>query len=70
MCPPILLNSWEARYFNVDHDSIVDMAMQAIKINADLIVVDDGWFGERDDTTSSLGDWTPNPVEFIPTKLY
>jgi alpha-galactosidase len=62
--PPILLNSWEARYFNVNHDNIVDMAYQAQTIGADLLVLDDGWFGLRNDDESSLGDWYPNLTKF------
>ena len=62
--PPILLNSWEAKYFNVNHTGIVDMARQARKIGADLLVLDDGWFGNRSDDRSSLGDWVPNLIKF------
>ena len=62
--PPIILNTWEAKYFGVTHDNVVEMALDAVKVNADLLVLDDGWFGVRDDDTSSLGDWTPNPVKF------
>jgi alpha-galactosidase len=62
--PPILLNSWEAKYFNVNHTGIVDMARQARRIGADLLVLDDGWFGNRSDDQSSLGDWVPNLIKF------
>lgn len=62
--PPILLNSWEAKYFNVNHAGIVDMARQAVSIGADLLVLDDGWFGFRNDDSTSLGDWVPNLIKF------
>ena len=62
--PPIILNSWEAKYFDVTHDNIVQMALDMLKINADLLVLDDGWFGNRNDDTSSLGDWEPNLTKF------
>lgn len=62
--PPILLNSWEAKYFQVSHDNIIEMATKAISIGIDMIVVDDGWFGKRDSDTSSLGDWWINIAKF------
>ncbi|MDR2686404.1 MAG: alpha-galactosidase, partial [Oscillospiraceae bacterium] len=57
---PILINSWEAAYFNFDADKLVDFAREAAKTGVDLLVMDDGWFGRRDDDTTSLGDWTVN----------
>lgn len=54
---PVLVNSWEAAYFNFTQESIVRFAKDAIKLGAELIVLDDGWFGHRDDDTTSLGDW-------------
>ena len=62
--PPILLNSWEARYFQVNHTNVVEMVKHAVQIGVNLLVLDDGWFGSRDDIMSSLGDWTPNKVKF------
>lgn len=62
--PPILLNSWESCYFDVNHSQIVEMARQGSKLGINLIVLDDGWFGKRDDITSSLGDWQINTVKF------
>eukprot|EP01035_Chromulina_nebulosa_P021051 gene21051-27278_t len=62
--PPVLLNSWEAKYFDVNHGNIVDMAKQASRIGVDLIVIDDGWFGARNDDTTSLGDWKENFSKF------
>lgn len=57
---PVLLNSWEACYFDFDHDKLLEMGREAARCGAELLVVDDGWFGERDDATSSLGDWRVN----------
>lgn len=62
--PPILLNSWEAKYFHVNHDNMLDMAQQAAEVGINLIVLDDGWFGKRDDNNSSLGDWVVNLSKF------
>jgi len=55
---PVLLNSWEGVYFDFDEDTLVEMATAAKDLGAELFVLDDGWFGQRDDDTSSLGDWT------------
>lgn len=54
---PVLLNSWEAAYFNFDADSILKLAQEAKDVGIELVVLDDGWFGKRDDDNSSLGDW-------------
>eukprot|EP00667_Euglena_gracilis_P004920 EG_transcript_4946 len=54
---PILVNTWEATYFNIEHKNIVNMARRADLLGIDLVVLDDGWFGERNNDTSSLGDW-------------
>ena len=61
---PVLVNTWEAEYFGVSHDSVVAMARAARSVGVEMIVLDDGWFGERHDATSSLGDWSPNPAKF------
>jgi alpha-galactosidase len=55
---PILLNSWEATYTDFDEAKLVDIAASAAELGVELFVLDDGWFGERDDDTSSLGDWS------------
>ncbi len=55
---PVLLNSWEGTYFDFTEESIVEMAAAARDLGVELFVLDDGWFGQRDDDTSSLGDWT------------
>ena len=57
---PILINSWEAAYFNFDADKLVAFASAAAKTGVDLLVMDDGWFGKRDNDTTSLGDWFVN----------
>ncbi len=58
---PVLLNSWEAAYFDFDADKLVDIARSAAEAGAALFVMDDGWFGHRDDDTTSLGDWFHDP---------
>ena len=57
---PVLLNSWEASYFNISESSLVSLAKAGKELGIELFVMDDGWFGERNDDMSSLGDWTPN----------
>ena len=57
---PTLVNSWEACYFDFDHDRLMQLGRQAAAHGIELLVVDDGWFGERNDDTTSLGDWTVN----------
>jgi len=54
---PILINNWEATYFNFKHDDILRIVKSAKEMGVELMVLDDGWFGKRDDDTSSLGDW-------------
>jgi alpha-galactosidase len=54
---PILINNWEATYFNFKHDDILRIAKTAGKMGVEMMVLDDGWFGERDKDDSSLGDW-------------
>ncbi|CAM3382810.1 alpha-galactosidase [Marinicrinis lubricantis] len=54
---PILINNWEATYFNFTADKIVDIASKGRELGLELFVLDDGWFGHRDDDTTSLGDW-------------
>ncbi|NCD04780.1 MAG: alpha-galactosidase [Spirochaetia bacterium] len=57
---PILVNSWEAFYFDFDDTKVLNLAKKAKEIGAELFVLDDGWFGNRNDDTSSLGDWIVN----------
>ncbi|AWB46049.1 alpha-galactosidase [Paenibacillus sp. CAA11] len=54
---PILINNWEATYFNFDADKIEALAQEARPLGIELFVLDDGWFGKRDNDDSSLGDW-------------
>ena len=54
---PVLLNSWEGVYFDFDHGQLIEMARAAGDLGVELFVLDDGWYGQRDDDTSSLGDW-------------
>ncbi len=53
----ILINNWEGTYFDFNEDKIVAMAEEAKKLGIELFVLDDGWFGHRDDDHTSLGDW-------------
>lgn len=57
---PILINSWEAFYFDFDAPKLLGLADAATDLGMELFALDDGWFGKRDDSTSSLGDWYPN----------
>lgn len=57
---PVLLNSWEASYFDFDGKSIYELAKQAADMGVEMLVLDDGWFGKRDDDNSGLGDWQVN----------
>ena len=54
---PILINNWEATYFNFDEEKILKIASQAADLGIEMLVLDDGWFGNRNDDKSSLGDW-------------
>jgi alpha-galactosidase len=57
---PIVLNNWEATYFDFDEARIVEIATAARDLGVELFVLDDGWFGHRDNDDSSLGDWYPD----------
>lgn len=57
---PVLINNWEATYFAFDEEKILHIAKQASELGIDMMVLDDGWFGKRDDDCSGLGDWTVN----------
>lgn len=57
---PILINNWEATYFDFDSDKLLAIAKEAKKSGIEMLVMDDGWFGERNDDNSSLGDWYVN----------
>ena len=57
---PVLLNSWEACYFNISEAGLVSLARAGRDIGVELFVMDDGWFGDRSDDSRALGDWEPN----------
>ncbi|WP_213620453.1 alpha-galactosidase [Paenibacillus sp. J22TS3] len=58
---PVLMNNWEGTYFDFTEQQILEIARQASELGIELMVLDDGWFGRRNDDTSSLGDWFVNP---------
>lgn len=58
---PILLNNWEATFMEFTQDSILKIAEKAKQAGAELFVLDDGWFGARDNDYAGLGDWVENP---------
>ena len=60
----ILYNSWEATEFDVSCDHQIDLARKAASLGAELFVLDDGWFGERNGIENGLGDWYVNPQKF------
>jgi alpha-galactosidase len=72
---PILINNWEATYFDFDEEKLVKIAKSASELGIELLVLDDGWFGKRNDDTSSLGDWhvdlnkLPNGLESLSGKI-
>ncbi|MGN1116920.1 MAG: alpha-galactosidase, partial [Candidatus Ornithomonoglobus sp.] len=72
---PVLINNWEATYFNFDEDKIFNIAKKAAKAGIEMMVLDDGWFGHRDNDKSSLGDWfadrrkLPNGIEGIAKRV-
>lgn len=57
---PILVNSWEAAYFDFTGDTIVKLAKDAADLGIDMVVLDDGWFGKRESDNCGLGDWYVN----------
>ena len=57
---PVLINNWEGTYFDFNADKLVSMAHEAKKMGVELFVMDDGWFGKRDNDRCALGDWVPN----------
>ena len=72
---PILVNNWEATYMDFDEEKLLAIAKTAKDLGVELFVLDDGWFGHRDDATSSLGDWfadrrkLPDGIEGIADKI-
>ena len=73
---PVLINNWEATYFNFDDKKILSIAAKAKELGVELFVLDDGWFGKRDDDHSSLGDWVedkrklPDGLEGLCAKIH
>ncbi|MFP8903158.1 alpha-galactosidase [Streptomyces atacamensis] len=61
---PVLYNSWEATSFQVSEENQFALARRAAALGVELFVVDDGWFGGRDDDRAGLGDWTPHRRRF------
>ena len=57
---PIVINSWEAAYFDFDEEKLLSIARESLDMGVELFVLDDGWFGKRDDDCSGLGDWRVN----------
>lgn len=57
---PILINNWEATYFEFDTDKLIAIARQASELGIEMLVMDDGWFGNRCDDNRALGDWIVN----------
>lgn len=57
---PVLINNWEATYFDFDEEKLFSIAEEAARLGVDMLVMDDGWFGKRDSDTSGLGDWFVN----------
>jgi len=62
--PPILINTWEPYYFDIDSEKVMKLANHAKKIGVDLLVLDDGWFEGRSDDRRSLGNWVADPKKF------
>ncbi|MDR0297747.1 MAG: alpha-galactosidase [Streptococcaceae bacterium] len=60
MARPVLINNWEATYFDFTGEKLIEIAQSAKAIGADLLVMDDGWFGARRDDNRALGDWFVN----------
>lgn len=61
---PILLNSWEAMYFDLSKEKLLKLAKEAQELGIELLVMDDGWFSGRNTDATSLGDWAPDLKKF------
>ena len=72
---PILINNWEATYFDFNEEKILNIAKKAKSVGVELMVLDDGWFGKRDTDNCSLGDWIvdrnklPEGIESLAKKV-
>ncbi|MCH3943703.1 MAG: alpha-galactosidase [Atopobiaceae bacterium] len=60
---PVVINSWEATYFDFTGADILSLARSAADLGIDMLVLDDGWFGARDDDSRALGDWRVNEAK-------
>ena len=65
---PVLINNWEATYFDFSEDQLLELAEKAQEVGVELFVLDDGWFGQRTNDRAGLGDWFVNP-ERLPQGL-
>lgn len=65
---PILINNWEATYFDFNEDKLVKIAQKAKECGVELFVLDDGWFGKRTSDTAGLGDWVSN-TDLLPNGI-
>ena len=61
---PVLLNSWEGRYFAISEEKMLELADTAVEAGIELLVMDDGWFRGRNSDTTSLGDWIEDQEKF------
>jgi alpha-galactosidase len=72
---PVLINNWEGTYFDFNEEKILNIAEKASKLGVELLVLDDGWFGNRNSDTTSLGDWfvnkgkLPNGLGYLAKKI-
>ena len=72
---PVLINNWEATYFDLDEDKMFALAKEAAALGIDQFVLDDGWFGARYDDNAGLGDWfvnykkLPNGLDSLISKI-
>lgn len=62
---PILINNWEATYFDFTKERLVEIAKKAKECGVELFVLDDGWFGKREHERAGLGDWVANPKRLV-----
>lgn len=62
---PVLINNWEATYFDFDTEKLLSIAREAKKSGIEMLVMDDGWFGKRNDDRTSLGDWQVNEEKLV-----
>lgn len=60
---PVLINNWEATYFDFDEPKLLKLAADAKALGVEMLVLDDGWFGKRNDDNSGLGDWFVNTAK-------